>query len=83
MDNTLCILIMFIVFFIAVIISDIVHYFKYKVTIQTIAKIPENERKQFFDDICTAGEEIKHTANFLTEEEYNNEFGIKKDSKDD
>lgn len=83
MDNTLCILIMFIVFFIAVIISDIVHYFKYKVTILTIAKIPENERKQFFDDICTAGEEIKYTAKFLTEEEYNNEFGIKKDSKDD
>ena len=82
MDNATCIALMFSIFFIAVIISDIIHYFKYKYTMKTISQIPEKERKQFIQDIRDANKEIQSSNDILTKEQYEDEFNVKDDRFD-
>lgn len=80
MDAGTCVTILIGLFLIAVIISDMIQFFKYRATLEILVQLPEKERKEFIKNICESSKTISNVKNVLTKEEYEDEFGIKDDN---
>lgn len=79
MDTGTCVTIIISLFLLAMIITDIIEFFKYRVTLEKLVELPGKERREFIKDICESNRMISDVKNVLTKEEYEDEFGIKND----
>ena len=70
MDAGTCVTILIGLFLIAVIISDMIQFFKYRVTLEILVELPEKERKEFIKNICESSKMISNVKNVLTKVEF-------------